>query len=253
MSSYTNFLPIGFESVTTKKPYINLGKLAAGEYKFRIVCRPIAGWLDWQDRKPLRFRPNNKPKAPFDAEKPIKPFWALYVWDYKEEGLFIMEVTQNSIRMALEDLAKDESWGDLTAFDFKIKKTGSGIETNYSVTPVPHKPMDSAIKESLMTNPVRLEALYEGGDPWKDLEPSSALISDFRGLSEGQSAQIDALLLQVNDRTVQKELETNFRVNSLHNIQEQEFTRAITALENHIKSKTTKEGKHGQRAMASVA
>lgn len=250
--SYENYLPEGFESVTTKKPYINLGKLPPGEYKFRLVCRPIAGWVDWKDRKPLRFRPANKPKSSIDPAKPMKPFWAMYVWDYKEEGLYVMEVTQNSIRMALEDLAKDESWGDLTTFDFKIKKTGSGIDTAYTVTPVPHKPMDSVIKQSLSTSPVRLEALYDGLDPWTDLEPTSPPLHDFMGISESQSAQIDHFLQKINDMNVQRQLETNFKVTSLHNIPEREFTRAITALENHIKSKT-KDKSHGQRAMASVA
>lgn len=252
--SYNSFLPEDFESVTTKKPYINLGKLAPGEYKFRIVLRPIAGWIDWHDRKPLRFRPKDKPKAPVDPTKPIRPFWAIYVWDYKEEGLFIMEITQNSIRCALEDLAKNEDWGDLTGFDFKIKKTGAGIETNYTVTPVPHKPMESAIKECLITQPVRLEALYEGLDPWTDLEPSKAPLGDFKGLSESQSAHIDTLLQKINDKTFQKELEAHLKVTSLYNLHANEFERAIRALDERIKSKQhNKEKPHEQRTMAGVA
>jgi hypothetical protein len=249
--SYNSFLPEDFESVTTKKPYINLGKLPEGEYKFRLVTRPIAGWIDWKDKKPMRFRPKNKPAASVDATKPMKPFWAMYVWDYKQQGLYVMEVTQNSIRCALEDLAKSEDWGDLTAFDFKIKKTGAGIETNYSVIPVPHKPLEQVIKDCLAISPVRLEALYEGKDPWTDLEASEPTISDFRGISEAQEKQLHALLQKINDHSVQKELETNFKVASIYNIPEQEFTRAMTALENHVKNKQEKA--HDKRRMASVA
>lgn len=250
--SFYNSLPEDFETVTTKKPYINLGKLPEGEYKFRLVAKPIAGWLDWKDKKPVRFRPKNKPSAPVDPTKPIKPFWALYVWDYKQQGLFIMEVTQNSIRCALEDLAKSEDWGDLTLFDFKIKKTGSGIETNYSVIPVPHKPLDQAIKDCLATSPVRLEALYEGKDPWTDLTPSETPISDFKGISESQSAQLDTLLGQIKDLAFKQQLEEHLQVTSIHNIAEQDFSRAIRALENHINSKKTKtqEQPHDKRRMA---
>lgn len=244
--SFENYLPEEFESVKTKKPYINLGKLPVGEYKFRIVCRPIAGWLDWYDRKPMRFRPNNKPAAPFDKTKSIKSFWALYVWDYKEEDLFVMEVTQNSIKHALEELARNEDWGDLTTFDFKIKKTGSGIETNYTVTPVPHKPMDAAIKEALAIKPVRLEALYEGGDPWTDL------VAPPSGINEKQAAQLKDLITKVNDKNFISELQSHLKVASLINVAEQDFQRAINALETRIKSKT-QEKPNEQRRMASVA
>ena len=61
--------------------------------------------------------------------------------------------------------------GDLTNYDFKgVKKTGSGMETNYSVIPIPPESLSETIKEALECSKVRLEALYEGKDPWTDLE-----------------------------------------------------------------------------------
>jgi len=247
-----NSLPIGFDKLRTEKPYINLGKLAEGEHRFRIVARPIAGWIDWKDKKPMRFRPENKPKSPVDPTKPIKPFWAIHVWDYAKEGLFIMEITQNSIRRALEMLAMNEDWGDLTSFDFKIKKEGAGIDTNYSVIPIPPKPMAQVVKESLTAAPVRLEALYDGLDPWTDLEPFDGEIASFKGISEGQTAQLDTLLQKINDKAFQKELEAHLQVTSIYNIPESEFERALRALETRVNSKN-KEKSHGQRVMASVA
>lgn len=250
--SYDNFLPPGFEKLKTEKPYINLSKLSEGEHRYRIVSRPIAGWVDWKDKKPYRFTPDNKPKAPADPTKPIKPFWAVYVWDYAKEGLYIMEITQNSVRQALEMLAMNEDWGDLTTFDFKIKKEGAGMDTNYSVIPIPPKPMAQVIKDSLIAAPVRLESLYEGLDPWKDLQPSSTPASDFKGISESQSAHIDTLLDKIKDNTFQKELETHLKVASIYNIHANEFDRTIRALEARIQSKT-KEKANGSRSMASVA
>lgn len=165
-----SFLPQGFETLRTERSYVNLSKLPEGEYKFRIVKRPIAGWVDWKDRKPFRYRPDAKPSNSFDEEKPMKAFWAMYVWDYTQDGLFIMEVTQMGIMKFLTSLAMDEDWGDFTTYDIKIKKSGSGKETEYSVSPVPHKPMLEKITSLLARKPVNLEALYDGKDPWKDLE-----------------------------------------------------------------------------------
>ncbi len=148
-----------------------------------------------------------------------------------------MEITQNSIRRALEMLAMNEDWGDLTSFDFKIKKEGAGIDTNYSVIPIPPKPMNEAIKSALIGAPVRLESLYDGLDPWTDLEPSDNEISDFMGLTESQTAQLDSLLQKIKDDSFQKELEEHLHVASIYNIPASEFERAIRALETRINSK----------------
>lgn len=163
------FLPDGFEKLKTTKPYWKMSEMKEGDNKFRIVQKPIAGWLDWKDKKPHRFKPDQKPPKPFDAEKPIKPFWTCYVWDYAREGLFVLEITQNSVLKALTAYASDEDWGDFTKYDLKLRKEGSGKDTKYFLTPLPHKEMNDKIKAALETCPVRLEALYEGKDPWTDL------------------------------------------------------------------------------------
>lgn len=250
--SINNSLPEGNEHLVSKNLYINLSKLPEGESRFRIVMRPIAGWVDWKDKKPYRFRPDNKPKTSYDPEKPIKPFWALYVWDYAKEGLYIMEITQNSVRQALEMLGKNEEWGDLTSFDFKVKKEGSGLETSYSVIPIPPKPMASVIKDSLATQPVRLEALYDGGNPWTDLVATNVTTTE-KPITEQQTARIDTLVKEVNDKNFLKELETHLHVNSIYHVPERDYQRAIRALEERVKAKKPKEAGHEQRRMASVA
>lgn len=149
-----------------------MSQMKEGENRLRIVSQPIAGWIDWIDNKPMRYPPEDKPAKPFNAEKPIRAFWDLYVWDYAREGLFILEITQMSVLKALMKVAKDEDWGDFTKYDIKIAKEGNGKETRYSLTPLPHKPLSAKIEEAMKKSPVRLEALYEGGDPWTDLAPS---------------------------------------------------------------------------------
>ncbi len=236
-----NSLPSGFEKLKTEKPYINLGKLSEGEYRFRIVQRPIAGWIDWLDKKPFRFMPDNKPKTSFDPAKPVKPFWAVYVWDYQKEGLYIMEITQNSIRKSLEMLALNEDWGDLTGFDFKIKKEGAGIDTNYSVIPIPPKPLSDYIRTSLESSKVRLEALYEGKDPWNELEsPEEAILSIMDTgscrLTERQEEDLAFLTSQIKDVNYINKLKSRLNVSEIHEMDPKHYDRVIKELENKIKS-----------------
>lgn len=167
-----NFLPEGHEKLRTEKPYLNASKLTEGEHKFRIVERPICGWVDWKDGKPYRYRANEK-ITNYDTENPPRAFWSLHVWDYQREGLFVMEVVQASIIKALSELGNNEDWGDFTKYDIKIKKVGSGKESKYSVTPVPHKELAPKIKEAMAKKPINLEILFKGGDPWKDLDDVS--------------------------------------------------------------------------------
>lgn len=155
-----------FDGLVSEKKYM---KLKEGENRIRIVIDPISGWVDWKDKKPYRSRLDDKPKASFDPATPMKPFLACYVWDYDKKGLYILELTQVSILKALKGLCESEDWGNFTAYDIKIKKEGSGNLTKYAVEPVPPKPMAPGIADALESTPVRLEALYEGKDPWTDL------------------------------------------------------------------------------------
>jgi len=161
-----NFLPEGFEELRTDKPYWKMSQMKEGDNKLRIVSRPIAGWIDWIDKKPKRTRPEDKPSSSYDEEKPMKAFWCCYVWDYTRKGLFILEITQASILKALTGFAKDEDWGDFTKYDLKIKKEGTGKDSRYSITPLPHKDLAPEILEALNRAPVHLENLYDNGDPW---------------------------------------------------------------------------------------
>lgn len=233
-------LPIGFEKLRTEKPYINLGKLPEGEHRFRIVDRPIAGWIDWMENKPCRFRPEDKPRSSFDPNRPVKAFWAMHVWDYARDGLYIMEITQNGIRKALESYAINEDWGDLTSFDIKIKKEGTGIETEYTVIPVPHKPLSDKIKEAIVEKKIRLEALYEGKDPWNDLEPEEKV----PGLSEDQIKQIKDLLLTFGDENLEKFICHRASVERVEDLPPEKFNGVIEYLNQNIKNQKGKKN-HG--------
>jgi hypothetical protein len=160
-----NFLPENYEAPKpTSQLYL---KLQDGENRIRILSRPIVGWEDWnEDRKPVRYKMDQKPAKPFDASKPMKHFWAFIVWNVNEEQIQIMHITQATIRSCLESLSKDQDWGSPFQYDIKINKKGEKMETEYTVNPVPHKPVSQEILKAFRDRPIQLEALYEGLDPF---------------------------------------------------------------------------------------
>jgi len=166
MSKIT-FLPKGYEAPKSSNYYM---KLQEGDNKIRILTQPILGWEDWLEegatKKPVRFRFDSKPTKPLNASKPVKHFWAFVVWNYAEEQIQILHVTQATIRNGIESLCNDEDWGAPFFYDIKIIKKGEKIETEYTVNPLPHKPLAKHIIEKFNERPCNLDALYDNEDPF---------------------------------------------------------------------------------------
>ncbi len=158
-----SFLPENYQAPRSSNYYM---KLVEGENRIRIMSRPIFGWEDWKDNKPVRFAMDKKPAKSFDPKKPVKHFWAFVVFNCQEEQIQILQITQASIRKSLEALCKDNDWGDPYAYDIKIVKTGEGVDTEYTVNPVPHKPVDDYLVKCFNERPCYLEALFDNGDPF---------------------------------------------------------------------------------------
>lgn len=158
-----NFLPENYEAPKTTGHYM---KLQDGENRIRILSRAIVGWEDWQDKKPIRFEMENKPLKPLDPLKAIKHFWAFVVYNYAEDQIQILQITQAGIRKALQALSCDEDWGDPSGYDLKIYRKGESINTEYSVNPAPHKPITKEIAQAFSNRPINLDALFDGSDPF---------------------------------------------------------------------------------------
>lgn len=163
MSDTNGFLPDNYEAPSGSDNYL---KLQNGENKFRILSKPIIGWLDWKDKKPHRFQMQAKPEKPFDPAKAIKHFWAFLVFDYSDQKVKILELTQSGIQKSITNLSKDDEWGAPFTYDLKINKKGVELDTEYSVTPSPKKDLSDEIKKAALEKPCNLEALYSGSDPW---------------------------------------------------------------------------------------
>jgi len=158
-----SFLPENYEAPSGGGGYM---KLQQGENRIRILCSPILGWEGWKDKQPTRFRMEERPvTTDFDGGK-TKHFWAFICWDYADEEVKILQITQATIQKSIESLARDKDWGVPFEYDIKITRRGESLETEYSVNPVPHSPVTKEMKDALIAKPIRLEALYDGEDPF---------------------------------------------------------------------------------------
>lgn len=230
-----SFLPEDYEAPTTAGNYM---KLLPGENKIRILSAPILGWEDWTlEKKPIRFRYKEKPSKSIDPARPVKHFWAMIVWNYKEERIQILQITQASIRNALQALYENEDWGAPYFYDIKITKKGEKVETEYNVAPSPHKPVTEEIKSAFHSKPINLEALFDGADPFADVEHYTAGIFEDKDAPllqkeptlsiEQQTAVIDLI---GEDEALATRILSGYKVESLEEIPAKHFTAIISRL-----------------------
>jgi len=157
----------------------NYMKLTQGTNHFRIVgssddggvIQGMQGWAGSADggRRPHRWKIGEDAPMSFD-EKP-KQFLAMLVYNYEEERIQILELTQAKLRQELITLAKDEDWGDPRKYDLKIVRNGEGLETSYAMTPSPHKKRSDEINAAVKEMKINLEALFTEDDPFAEPTP----------------------------------------------------------------------------------
>jgi len=163
MSNQNDFIPDGYEVPRGSSNYL---RLQTGENRFRILSRPLMGWLDWKDNKPLRFPMNEKPEKAIDPKKPIKHFWAMTVWNCNETKIQILEITQQTIQAAITDLSQKKEWGAPWNYDLVVTKKGSELTTEYHTTPIPPSPVAAEIRQALLEARIDLGMLMIGEDPF---------------------------------------------------------------------------------------
>ena len=163
------FLPNDYEVPVKSGNYM---RFQEGENRFRILSSPIIGWEAWEEkgdgtRKPIR-RPMDKPFNIEDIEKPeeVKHFWAMPVYNYQEERVQILEITQKGLQKSIRALAKDEDWGSPTEYDLVVTREGKELDTKYTLNPKPAKKIDSGILKLYEDMRIDLTALYRGEDPF---------------------------------------------------------------------------------------
>ena len=156
-----DFLKKGYEPSKTPSNYF---RYEDGENTIRILSSAITGFEYFnRDNKPVRSKDGfeDTPSDIKDGGK-VKEFWAFVIWNYKEEKMQIMEITQKTIMAQVLALINNPKWGDVKSFDITINKSGKSLETQYSIMPSPKT--DAPV---IYENNIKLEKLYDGEDPFK--------------------------------------------------------------------------------------
>tara|TARA_Y100000310_G_scaffold246639_1_gene252014 strand:- start:3994 stop:4605 length:612 start_codon:yes stop_codon:yes gene_type:complete len=153
-------------------------KLKAGENRIRAISPGngspalIEGWRlfyeDAEGKHVIRWRTNDDtPDIDGVPTGKRRHFWAFWVWSYDDECVHIMEISQKTIRTAIENLVVSNDWGLPFAYDIIVTKTGDGFDTDYSVMPSPKKKVDAGItKKMAALGSVDLNELYRNGNPY---------------------------------------------------------------------------------------
>ena len=147
----------------------NYMKLTEGTHTFRVLSSAIIGYEYFsKDNKPVRQK-EPFDELPTDMKKDgrINHFWAFVIWNYEAKKIQIMEITQKTIMGPMNDLIQNPKWGSPKNYDITITRKGTGMQdTEYSVMPNPSAPVSDEIQEAYKKSKIRLEALYDGDDPF---------------------------------------------------------------------------------------
>ena len=160
-------LPEGFK-VNSTNGYM---RLKNGENRFRILDSAIGGiewWIEENGkRKPMRRKPGERISPnELGADSKPKQFIAFVVWNYADEAIQILQLSQKGIMKELSSYEADPEWGDLKDYDIKIIRTGEGYDTQYQTIPAPKKAVNKDIIEAYKNTPVNLDALFTNEDPF---------------------------------------------------------------------------------------
>lgn len=171
------FLPPEAKEPKTKSNYTM--PLTEGAHKLRVMSSAIVGYEGWkiegEKRSPVRYKVGEEPPFGPDGKEP-KYFWAFVVWNYEQERLQIMEITQKTIRTALQAYIDNEAWGSPQTYDIVITRTGMKLEdTEFSVVANPHSDIDEAVLQTYKDANIDLEKWRIGEDPFEKKEDKDDL------------------------------------------------------------------------------
>ena len=136
--------------------------------RVRIICdKPLVGHVQWtQDKKPVRWRLGDpRPEANYEEGTKPRVFVACAVWNYEERATQVWEITQRTLQDALDALTKDADFGHPANYDLKITRQGKGLDTTYSMIPMPGEQNDDVVN-AIAELRVNLDALLDGTDPF---------------------------------------------------------------------------------------
>ena len=172
--------------------YLSPGKVAAGSsVRFALLSdEPLEFYEVWAEgpdskAKPFRFAQEPTPddiaveigdftrrtNREGTGVEPVKFALALPVFNFDTNRVEVLQLTQRSLIRELDGISQMPDYEDILAIDFLLGKEGSGLNTEYKLTPVPRKKgADKAITEAweeTRSAGFDLSRLLDGADPFK--------------------------------------------------------------------------------------
>ena len=167
----SNFFPSDDYKLPVTSNYM---KFQEGENNFRVLSSAITGWEYWNvEGKPIRSKEEFEYlpegiKREKDGSFRVNHFWAFVVYNYNAKKIQILELTHKGIMGDVQNLVNSPKQGEPKEYDITFNRKGTGFsDTEYSVMPNPRSEIDSEIVMKYETLGIKLEALYDGEDPFK--------------------------------------------------------------------------------------
>jgi len=202
-----SFEPIPEPSLTSDYLKIREGE----KHRIRIMGTSkdpatfIQGWEAWdQDNKPHREpyelgKPCSRELKDIDRNANPKLFWMFTVFHVDEERAKVFAVTQRTIKDPILAYAKNPKWGDPRSYIIEIGRTGSGMETEYTVIAEPPiEEPDQKIIDVMNEAAIDLRVIFDDGNPFgaltndqeniKEVKKSVKIESDGGGINKPVSA-----------------------------------------------------------------
>jgi len=165
----------------------------------------IQGWEAWdQDNKPHREpyelgKPCSRELKDIDRNGSPKLFWMFTVYHVDEERAKVFAVTQRTIKDPILAYSKNPKWGDPRSYIIEIGRTGSGMETEYTVIAEPPiEPPEQKIIDVMNEAAIDLRVIFGDGNPFgaltndqeniKEVKKSVKIESDGGGINKPVSA-----------------------------------------------------------------
>jgi hypothetical protein len=134
----------------------------------------IQGWEAWSDdNKPHREpyvlnQPCPKELRDLDRDGKPKLFWMFTVWHEDEEKPMVFEVTQSTIKTAILAYANNPAWGNPSRYILEIGRTGTGLETVYTVIAEPPVSLvpPEAVTDAMKEADIDLRVIFLGDSPF---------------------------------------------------------------------------------------
>jgi len=157
------FIPKGYEPPKSS----GYMKFAQGKNKFRILSSLVTGWEYWttedkciRSKEEFTETPDIK-VDPKTGKKNISHVWFVVVYDYADETIKILEITQRGIQKYILGLVNDADWGSPKGYDLVVTREGEGFNTKYTVAASPHKAVSQDILDEYEKAEIDLESLFE--------------------------------------------------------------------------------------------